>query len=232
MTKHDIVYILKNDYDSREIVYSIRSVCENFPYRKIWFYGGMPADITADRLVCMQQKGRNKWEKVRDTLRAICENDEITPDFWLFNDDFFIMQKVEELEPMIAGTLWERVQRIVSKRDGQESRYSLQLKECAKLLQSCGYGQLDYALHVPMLINRKKALQTIASFPGSPMFRSLYGNHHNIGGTRIKDPKIQDAMKEPTGKELFLSTNDNSFKDGAAGRYIRAAFPNKCKYEI
>ena len=37
--KSDIVYILKNGEISDEIIYSIRSVCKNFPYRKIWIYG-------------------------------------------------------------------------------------------------------------------------------------------------------------------------------------------------
>lgn len=230
--KHDIVYILKNDYDSEEIIYSVRSVCRNFPHRKIWFYGGMPKDITADFMVELQQAGVSKWEKVRNTLKEICDNDEITADFWLFNDDFFVMKKVSNPEPMIAGTLWERIERIKRKKSGRDSMYSNMLTSTAKLLQSRGYSQLDYALHVPMLINRRKAKETLNTFFECPMFRSLYGNYNDIGGTKIKDPKISDVETEPTGKEIYLSTNDNSFKDGAAGRYIRAAFPNKCKYEI
>lgn len=229
--KHDIVYILKNDYKSDELKYSLRSVCENFPYRKIWFYGGKPKGIAPDFAVEYSQPGGNKWQKVNNTLRAICVNEEITPNFWLFNDDFFIMQQIKSLEPMVGGTLWARAQRIASMYGDNDSKYSAQLRATARVLRDAGYDRLDYALHVPMLINRKKGLQTIETFPDCPMFRSLYGNHHKIGGVVTKDVKIQSLIEVPKGNEILLSTNDDSFRNGKVGEYIRAAFPNPCKYE-
>ena len=229
--KSDIVYILKNGEISDEIIYSIRSVCKNFPYRKIWIYGGMPEKITPDCMVELSQKGNNKWEKVNNTLKAICENDEITPDFWLFNDDFFVMKKVRKIDYMIGGTLWARSQKIGKKFGGRDSAYSKQLKDTARILRDKGYDRLDYALHVPMLINRKKALETLKEFQGCPMFRSLYGNHHKVGGVIVNDVKISSEIELPKGDETFISTDDNSFNNGKVGEYIRNAFPDKCKYE-
>ena len=229
--RNDIVYILKNGYNSEEIIYSIRSVCENFPYRKIWFYGGLPENITADVMVEVSQQGMSKWEKVNNTLKLICQNDEITKDFWLFNDDFFVMKKVSNVQPMVGGTLWARVQRISGRYGGRESSYAIQLKATARLLRDNGYDRLDYALHVPMLINRKKALETFKQFPNCPMFRSLYGNHHKIGGILTDDVKIMDTLYTPTGDEIFLSTDDKAFSEGKVGEYIRSVFPNRCKYE-
>lgn len=231
MQKHDIVYILKNNYTSDELKYSLRSVCKNFPYRKIWVYGGKPEGIQPDEMMEVLQVGSNKWQRVNNTLRQICRNDEITEDFWLFNDDFFIMQPITELEPMYAGTLEERVERIRAKRNGAMSAYARQLLDAERILRNNGYDARDYAMHVPMLINRDKALKTLMKFDGCPMFRSLYGNHHDIGGVRIKDVKIQSADKKPTGKTALLSTNDKSF-NGAAGEYIRSMFPDECKYEV
>lgn len=229
--KSDIVYILKNGENSDEIIYSIRSVCKNFPYRKIWIYGGRPENITPDCMVELSQTGNNKWEKVNNTLKAICKNEEITPDFWLFNDDFFVMKKVRKIDYMIGGTLWARAQKIGKKFGGRDSKYSNQLKDTARILRDKGYDRLDYALHVPMLINRKKALETLKEFKGCPMFRSLYGNHHKVGGVIVTDVKISSEIKMPTGDETFISTDDNSFKNGKVGEYIRNAFPDKCKYE-
>jgi len=228
--KYDIVYILKNDYDSEELRYSLRSVCRNFPYRKIWFYGGKPDGIEPDEYVEVIQEGRNNWERVRNTIRLICRNDEITEDFWLFNDDFFIMKKVTDLEPMTQGTLEELAQSLRKSR-GRATAYTSQIRRTARTLRERGYDTVDYALHVPMLINRRKALQTLREFGDCPMFRSLYGNHHRIGGTRVKDSKISGLHREPTGKEMILSTSDESFRDGAVGRYIRDKFKRKCKYE-
>lgn len=229
--KHDIVYILKNDYKSEEIIYSIRSVCKNFPYRKIWIYGGKPEDITPDYMVEVAQHGNNKWERVGNTLKMICENNEITEDFWLFNDDFFVMKKVKKVEPMIDGTLWAKANRISKLYGGRDTKYSQQIKDTARVLRDNGYDRLNYALHVPMLINREKALLTIERFPYHPMFRSLYGNHHRIGGVIVDDVKITNTIDLPTGEETFLSTDDESFSSGRVGEYIRDAFPEKCKYE-
>ena len=228
---NDIVYILKNDYDSDELRYSLRSVCENFPYRKIWFYGGKPKGIEPDVMVEYLQPGNTKWEKVSNTLKEICKNDNITPDFWLFNDDFFIMQRVEDLPAMVGGTLWFRANEIKEKYGSRDSRYSKQLRETATILRDAGFDRLNYALHVPMLINREKGLKTILRFWPCPMFRSLYGNHHRIGGVIADDVKIHDINVEPTGSEVLLSTGDGAFAEGLVGKYIRVAFPEKCKYE-
>lgn len=229
--KSDVVYILKNGCNSEEIIYSIRSVCKNFPYRKIWVYGGKPQNIIPDRIVELTQTGSNKWEKVNNTLKAICKNDEITPDFWLFNDDFFVMKKTRKVEYMAGGTIWARVQKISSKYGNRDSAYSAQLKDTARVLRDKGYDRLDYALHVPMLINREKALETLEEFKGCPMFRSLYGNHHKVGGVLSDDVKISSLIEVPTGEEVFISTDNNSFANGKVGEYIRNAFPEKCKYE-
>ena len=228
--KYDIVYILQNDYKSDEIRYSIRSVCKNFPYRKIWFYGGKPQGIEADQVIEVSQQGANKWERVNNTLREICQNDEITEDFWLFNDDFFVMKKVKKVEPMLDGTLWAKANRVSKRYGGRDSKYSAQLKETARALRDKGYDRLNYALHVPMLINRQKGLETIKTFD-LPMFRSLYGNQHRIGGIVVDDVKIQSLVDIPKGDEVFLSTDDKSFSEGAVGEYIRKAFPERCKYE-
>ena len=230
--KSDIVYILKNDCKPDELIYSLRSVCKNFPYRKVWFYGGQPKGLKPDKAVEFAQDGLTKWDKVNNTIRAISLNDEITEDFWLFNDDFFVMQKVKKIDPMVGGTLWARAQKIERMYGGRDSKYSARLKDTARILRDNGYDRLDYALHVPMLINREKALKTIDKFMGQPMFRSLYGNHHSIGGVITDDVKIQDEITMPTGNEIFLSTDDASFERGKVGEYIRNAFPDKCKYEI
>ena len=230
MKKYDIVYILKNNYKSEELRYSLRSVCKNMPYRKIWFYGGKLEDIEPDEYVELQQQGNSKWERVRFTLNQIFRNDDITEDFWLFNDDFFIMQKTNDLPPMINGTIERHAARIRARHGGVDSAYTRNLRKTALELTRNGYDQVNYALHVPMLINRKKGLKTLKSFPDNPMFRSLYGNQWEIGGVMHKDVKIADPDKEPTGEEDMLSTTDKSF-GGKVGEHIRNSFPDKCKYE-
>lgn len=230
MAKHDIVYILKNDIQPEELRYSIRSVVKNFPYKRIWFAGGQPDVLKPDKAMPIDQTGATKWEKVRNTLIDVCSNDEITEDFWLFNDDFFIMKKISDMDTMIAGTIKHRIERIERNRGGQ-SGYTKQLRIALRALNRDGYDQLDYAVHAPMLINRKKALETLRTFPECPMFRSLYGNQHSIGGIVTSDVKILRVDEEPSKDSSLLSTNDRAFREGLAGKYIRDKFTVPSKYE-
>ena len=229
--KHDIVYILKNNIDSDEIRYSLRSVCENFPYNKIWFYGGCPEGIRPDEWVQYIQPGDSKWHRATASIAWACRNDDITEDFWLFNDDFFVMKRIRSEKPHYGGTLQERVKRIEENRRGLSSGYSRRLRRTMRTLKMNGYKQLDYALHIPMLINRKKAIEVFDRFPDDPMFRSLYGNYWDIGGEIMKDVKVRGRGEVPPDPR-YLSTDDTSFEKGPAGIYIRNQFPEPCKYEL
>lgn len=229
MMKYDIVYILKNNIDSEEIRYSVRSVVENFPYRKIWFYCGCPDYMIPDEHVQFEQIGSSKWDRSTYALAQVCKNDDITEDFWLFNDDFFVMQKVTNLSPCYRGTLQKRCRDINGR--GMPSGYSRQLNRTAHILRINGYKQLDYALHIPMLINRKKAQEVLNKFQGYPMFRSLYGNYWDVGGEKIKDVKIANKDADVPENSRFLSTDDASFLYGKVGDYIRSRFTEPTKYE-
>ena len=113
---NDIVYILKNNTGSEELRYSLRSVEQNFPHRKVWFFGGCPRDISPDVYVKIQQRGGTKWERSTNTLRIACETEDLTDDFWLFNDDFFILEPVRSLPYMVRGRLETRINEIISRR--------------------------------------------------------------------------------------------------------------------
>ena len=229
MDKHDIVYILKNGIDSDEIRYSLRSVEKNFPHGKVWFYGGKPAGIEPDEYVKLIQEGASRYAKVTNTIRQICINDDITEDFWLFNDDFFVMQQIKDLKPMISGTISERVQRIVD-RIGVKSKYAKMLEHTGDVLRAKGYDTLDYALHVPMLINRRKALEAIQTFPGEPMFRCLYGNYIGAEADLISDVKVFEN-EDPIKGTPFMSTDNRAWGDKAGG-YIRSRYPYPSRWEM
>lgn len=230
MHKNDIVYVLKNDIKPNELRYSLRSVCENFPYRKIWFYGGCPDGIRPDGHVELIQSGESKHQRVRSMLRAIMDNGDITENFWLFNDDFFVWQPIkDELPPICIGTLFGRATRIEAKH-GQVSPYTKLLRETALRLKEKGFDRLDYEGHLPMLINREHGMEILNKFHDGA-FRSTYGNYYNIRGMLMDDVKIVDPEEYPTEDMIFVSTSDQSFKAGAVGKCIRSKFQEPCKYE-
>ena len=102
----------------------------------------------------------------------------------------------------------------------------------AGMLTAAGLETKNYAVHMPILINKEKALATLDAFPDCPMFRSLYGNYNRIGGTWMRDVKIAGLDRLPDEESLFISTTDGSFGSGAVGRLIRERFPDPCKYEL
>lgn len=228
---YDIVYILKSDVAPDELRYSLRSVCENFPYNKVWFYCGKPDGITPDEYVPFNQRGVMVWEKTTSTIEAICKNKNITEDFYLFNDDFYIMKPVEDMPIYYDRTLYRRIQQIEKRRKGAGSLYSAQLRITREVLQDNGYKTFNYAVHMPMLINRKKALEVIRAYPNLHMFRSVYGNVCDVGGEQHSDVKIVDPNTKPKKDCDFLSTGDTPLAETEVGRYIIERFPDKCKYE-
>lgn len=223
---NDIVYFVKDTKSNEELRYSLRSL-KNFPHRKVWFYGGCPDGLKPDHHISVVQDQPTKWQNILKMYKLVCENDDITEDFWLFNDDFFVMKKVKKGPNWFNGDLYKRV---VTLEDTHNSftPYSQQLRFTLQELESMGCDTLNYALHVPMLMNRKKVLELTKIVDG-PMIRCLYGNYFNIGGQEHSDVKIDSSDKLYKDGE-YLSTNDKSF-EGAVGKQIAEFFPEKCKYE-
>lgn len=234
-SKNDIVYFVKESPTNEELIYSLRSVEENWPYHSVWFCGGCPVNLQPDRALRIRQIGLNKWEKVRYSIKRVCSNDKISEDFWLFNDDFFILKPHSEPTPTYNGHLREYIDRIVKTHGNSYSQYALLLEQTIKALADVGCDTLNYEVHKPMLINRQKGLEILEKFPNVPGFRSLYGNYFRIGGVDEQDMKIKDMEyknKQMVEEEWdFASTTDKSFRDGEIGKYIRGKFTERSRFE-
>lgn len=224
----DIVYFVKDTSVNEELRYSLRSL-KNFPHAKVWFYGGCPKGLKPDHHVKVNQDQPTKWANIFKMFKMACVNDKISKDFWLFNDDFFVMNPVKSGPDYYNGSLYKRVVTLEDTHNGV-TPYSQQLRYTLQELESMGCGTLNYALHVPMKINRKKA-QELVNIMAGPMIRCVYGNYFKVGGTEHTDVKIDSVSKRYKNSD-YLSTNDKSFNQGIVGQQIRELFPDKCKYEI
>lgn len=227
---NDIIYILRNG-KNEELRYSLRSIEKNYPHKRVIFYGGKPDGIEPDLFVPYTQPGDTKWEKVRNTIELICKNDQLTEDFILFNDDFFIMEPVKTPTNYYDGTLAERINSIEGALFGRHSVYSDRLRHLAETLKNAGIvNPLNYAHHTPMIINRKKMLETLKKYPNEPMFRALYGNINQIGGENMPDVKFyQRRQPFPIGQ--YASTADESWRQEKIGQIIRGKFATRSRFE-
>lgn len=230
LNNRDIVYFLR-DGNNEELRYSLRSVVKNFPHRNIWFYGGKPDWLVTDNYVYVNQ-WKNKWGNVRMMLECACNNEKISPDFYIFNDDFFIMNPVEDFQNMYNGDLFRYIY-ILEKQFGiNGSDYIIRLRKMINaLLDYNPHIELkNYAIHTPILVNKNDLLDTFQKFPNIIMYRCLYGNFKNIGGVEHADFKVMrhDIDKINT---TYLSTSDNSFNKMNVGKLIRNEFQEPSKYE-
>lgn len=230
LSEMDIVYFVKESATNEELRYSLRSVDKNFPHRHVWFIGGKPFGLNPDRWIHLVQNQSTKWDNTSMLFKTACKTPEISEDFVLFNDDFFVMKPVNCMPYYSDGTIARRVQQL-QKKYNKDSSYSKRLTDTIRLLESAGFPTISYAVHYPIIINKKEMLETFERFPSGLMWRSIYGNHHKKPVVTVKDCKINEVNRTPSSEAVFLSTQDATFKSGIAGRYIRANFPDKCKYE-
>lgn len=225
---HDIVYFVKDSEENEELRYSLRSL-KNFPHRKVWFYGGCPSWARPDHRVRIIQNAGNKYDNVHRMLASAAHTTEISPQFYWFNDDFFVMEPVEYAH-WYRGSLYKYIVD-VENRAGNISAYTRRLRRMVKELETANLPTRNYEMHVPLLVDRKKLQQVLSLFPGHNGVRSLYGNYHRLDSELHEDVKVfQLGQETPTGP--YISTADNTFKYGKVGEELRREFPDPSPYEI
>lgn len=230
----DIVYFVKDGTKNEELRYSLRSVCQNMPFKRIWVFGGCPQNIVPDVRIRVDQTGKTKWDRVRNMYRMVCENKEVTNDFILFNDDFFVMKPTDHIFPIYRCTLDEHIPKLERNFGSKPTPYSRLLRDCRSELGGIGATQLSYELHTPFIFNKKKLLRMIEEYPNQHCTRTFYGNIYKIGGERANDVKIFSIKPSFDYKNSqFLSTDDSIVNvNNDIWRWLQKQFLKKCKFEV
>ncbi len=227
----DLVYICKNG-ENEELRYSIRSAVKNLPHDKIWVVGGKPDWYTGNYIEVDQSKA--KYKNAKNNLKAICDSKDISESFILMNDDFYIINKVESVPYMYSGALDTKIKIREDLFTGNS--YTRLLKQTLGSLSRRSKNIiLDYELHVPMVMEKKK-LCKVLMFSG--LWRSLYGNMFDVGGIKISDVKVysedekfyKNSYDVNNLKYDYLSSSDNSFKD-VKSLILEKQFKHKTIYE-
>lgn len=210
----NFVYLCRTG-DNEELRYSIRSVVKNTENPNIWVVGGKPSWYQGNYIKTDQRS--DKYKNVIGSLKAIVRNNDIPEDFILMNDDFYIIKPIDRIQTYHGGMFDTKIDLFA--KNAKNSYYTSILKNTSKRLKDAGIeNPLDYALHVPMELNKEK-LSTVIK----PMvsIRTMYGNLFSVGGTQIDDVKFHRMAtrgwaKNPNLDDLdieYLSTSDNSFAE-------------------
>lgn len=224
----DIVYIIKDDLPTTELKYSLRSVEANFPHRLVWFVGGKPDSLKPDRMLRHSQTGATKWDRIKSSMLEVVKQDELSDEFFLFNDDFFVMKPFEgEFINYVDGTLDDRINEF--RLENNMNRYAQTLVAARNELASSGFGIMNFEVHMPMLFKKAEVYEALKKCH-SPQMRSIYGNVTGCEFRQHKDVKIHQVNMVPQDAD-FLSTSDKSFVFGEVGMYIRKVFDKNSRFE-
>lgn len=230
----DVVYILKNTKRNEELRYSLRSLKNIKGIDRVVFAGGYPEGFKCDYYISVAQDSANKYKNTAKIINEICHNNNLSNDILLMNDDFFIMKeiKIKDYKNIFNCTLAEQIVNIEKNNANKISRYTNKLRNAYILLGVLGIADpLNFETHTPFKINRKYG-KSITELHFHIPFRTLYESIIRDGKQKHEDNKIAAQDIKPNGKEIILSTTDESFRVGEVGRYIREKFKRRCKYEI
>jgi hypothetical protein len=235
----DVVWICRTG-PNEELRYSIRSVAANMPHENIVVVGGKPdwytgKFIEVNTFTAGGHPSRNKYENAKNNIRQVVDNDSLSKDFVLMNDDFYVMKPVDQLQYYHGGLLADKIKTHQTFAPGAE--YTGVLTRTAQVLDALGIKDpLDYALHIPMMFNRQKLGEVLKQPIAS--IRTLYGNMYGVGGRKMSDvkvhPKRNQHAPEPfdykNEDSIFLSTADSTFP-AVKRNLLDSVFPEPSKYE-
>ena len=228
----DFVYICR-DGDNEELRYSIRTVLHSFPEANIWVVGNKP-DWYSGKYVEVKQD-KHKYANAINNLKTLCNVAEISHNFVLMNDDFFIIRKIENIDQFYNGLLSEKIERF-TKITGSSSYIKKLATTNHKLLKLGIKEPLDYELHTPMPMDKVGLLDVLTNYPEC-LWRSMYGNIYNVGGTQMQDVKVYNSgplvLKSYNlniDDHTYLSSADSSF-NSIFNKILKIKFDKKTKFE-
>lgn len=227
----DLVYVVRPGDDNEELRYSLRSVAANMPHRKVWIVGHRPQWVTNVESIELKPQ-EDKFDNIIQSLRAACECDDITETFVAMNDDYFVMKPLGEIPVLHGATLRELHQQFLDWGKNPDAPYLVAMRNTLETLESWGHHDpLSYELHSPLPMNRAKLLDVLDRARHVRPFLpwGAYPAYGEAVGTRGYDAKNEPDL---AAQGPYLSTYDGSFKREPIGEIVRAAFPNKCEYEL
>jgi hypothetical protein len=224
----DLVWICRKG-PNEELRFSMRSAMQNLEHDNVWVVGAKPNWYHGPHIP-VHQYGNKKYQNARNNLLQIIRSEEISNEFVLMNDDFFVL-KPTQLEHYYSGTLAERAER--NAKLSPNAAYLAKIVQTKEMLEEMGYeNPKDYSLHIPMKMDKEGLAQSLEF----PLIRSAYGNLRAVGGTKHRDVKIyfgdlyEGLSYKPTKASKFISTDDNSFQQ-IRESLLEELFPTPTIYE-
>ena len=235
----DVVYIIRPwFYDCIELRYSLRSL-KNFEYDRVIVVGHKPKWVTNVIHYPVEDVTPDKFKNVRNKYKFICNKKEISDDFLLMHDDWYILRPIKEIKYYILWSLKDYTAQVKA-RLWTAVRYFKAIETVYKLFPDWDC----FDVHCPIVFNKKK-LDYILKRYKYPMAsrRSIYCNHYKIKWESLPNidwrKKVRDVKYKRWDNtiyrkwQLFLSTDDSVIRDKPLEfvKMMNKFFPEKSNYE-
>ena len=226
-----------------ELRYSLRSL-SNIPHGRVFFFGGVPHSLTPDVRRTIHQTQTTKYDRVHAMLRQVANDPELSEEFLLFNDDFFIIRPITHpsspspspspspsFPQYYDGHLDDLIKRVESSF-GHPTSYTMRLRKTSSAL----HNPKNFEVHVPLLMTKTNLRTVLSTYPDLNGVRTIYGTMFpSADQQQIIDPKVWSGTDNHRTPSLlstpFISTDDESFSRGRVGSFIRSILNEKSKYE-
>lgn len=247
--KYDLVYILKQSDINPDLKFSLRSVERFCNYRKIWIVGYKPYWVkNVEYLPTVQSS--NKWVNSMTNIIAACNCPEISEDFVLMNDDFFMLKNIINWRKsfnLCLNTIDEEAKKYECKKP---SRWQYGFLYARELLDQLNCERrYNYEFHGPIVFNKQKFLEmveipeiaeiikTTKCFHKRSMYKNIYPDLDLPAPRQFSDTKLRlnyDLLNMFLHEDfisVFDNVVDNDIKYPKINAFLYRMFPEKSKYE-
>ncbi len=234
----DILYVLTySNWNNNELKYSLRSL-EKFGKNigKIYICGYKPNFINYNSVIHVPfEEKKDCCRNTRDKIFHVCKNIDISENFVLFNDDFYLLEELD------LNNIPKYSKGIIEHKS--ESYFEKMLLLTEYFLKENKKTNFDYEVHIPCEFNKSILLNDIYKIyeqwekpkpEYSLSLRSLYFNWINAVPTIIRDNKIAKdypSIDKVLNIKNFLSTCDNIQECKYLIKYLENNFFIKSKWE-
>lgn len=216
----DLVYVLKNDGKYEDLKYSLRSLDKyGKGYDRVFIIGGRPDFLDYSKVIHSDYTDNNRFGciNVFKKLIFISKQTDISEDFILFNDDFYLLKEID-----LSNIPYYYKRREIALFYKSNNTYNEMAKRTREFLLKNNKSIYDFKLHYPIIYNKNKLVELMPLFENSLRFsdlglsiRDLYCNWHNIDNkARSKENKVMPYTNfYEFIKDLDLFSGSNNPKE-------------------
>lgn len=210
----DAVYILGGGSlaEDEEILYSARSLCENMmDLRNVYVIGEYPKHLPLAAHYQEPDRHKERWKNTFDKVIRACNIDDISDEFLLMNDDFFMLEPFNGADfPFYA----------VKGSNGGP----------------CGAN--SFGIHAPIRISKEmfSKMPFTTGQNACKSWRSFYANFYGAPPKFVQDCIIRTghnvaSFDQQTAGQPFFSISDAAMLDLEFSDWLRARFNTCCLLE-